>query len=69
MHKFYLDLFRQSDRSHITVIATTSDLTGLIPAIQAAEARHPGYKLQTWFFMSSFINYKPTGNEDYITVE
>jgi hypothetical protein len=66
MYEFYLDLFRQSDKSSITVIATASDLN---PAIQAAEARHPGYKVQTWFLMSDFICYKPNGDEEYITVQ
>ena len=65
MYEFFLSLFRQSDLSHVTVIATASDLN---PAIQAAEARHPGYKVQVSFLMSDFIDYKPYGDEDYITV-
>lgn len=66
MYEFFLSLFRQSDKSSITVIATASDLN---PAINTAEARHPGYKVQTWFLMSDFISYKPNGDEEYITVE
>lgn len=68
MYEFFLSLFRQSDLSHVTVIATASAVTGLASAITAAEARHPGYKVQTWFLMSDFIDYKPNGDEEYITV-
>ena len=66
MYEFFLSLFRQSDKSSITVIATASDLN---PAIQAAESCHPGYKVQTWFLMSDFISYEPNGDEEYITVQ
>ena len=64
MYEFFIDLFRASDKDHISLIVTATDPD---VASRAAEALHPGYEALTLFPTDVFVSQSDLEGLERIT--